>query len=155
VAVTFRLIAPWSCRPQAFAECEPCAVTEEDQGHPSNEGPVKIHRQNRPPCRCPNPSCSPGLQDLLGSFLKGLWVRLASISGEKIPWSKRTPRTRASPFSRSKRATQAEGIGLFAHRGNTEGDVFVEGDTQLLCTLDDVVAADAASERSVLHAFFH
>ena len=52
------------------------------------------------------------------------------------------------------RAAEAEGISLFAHGGDAEGDVFVERDAEFLDAFDYVFAADAAGKGFVFHSFF-
>ena len=52
-------------------------------------------------------------------------------------------------------AAEAEGVGLFAHGGDAEGDVLVERDVEFFGALAHVFAADGAGEGFVLHALFN
>ena len=47
-------------------------------------------------------------------------------------------------------AAQAEGVGVFAHGGDAEGDVFFDGDAEFGGAVADVVAGDAFGEGLVL-----
>ncbi len=79
-------------------------------------------------------------------------------------WAENDPRwelTRAGDaLNRGKRVTlqraaQAEGVGVFAQRLDTESDVLVEGNAEFRGAFDDVLAADPTGESLILHAFFH
>ena len=53
------------------------------------------------------------------------------------------------------RATEAEGVGVFAQGSNAKGDVLVERDAEFFGTFYNVFATDAAREGFVFHALFH
>ena len=50
---------------------------------------------------------------------------------------------------------EAEGVGVFAHGGDAEGDVFFEGDAEFGGTVADVVAVNAFGERFVFQFLFY
>ena len=52
-------------------------------------------------------------------------------------------------------AAEAEGVGVFAEGGDTEGDVIVEGEAEFFSAFDYVFAGDAPGECFVFHTFFH
>lgn len=55
----------------------------------------------------------------------------------------------------SERPAEAEGVGLFAHRGDAKGNVLIERDTKFLSAFGHVFAADRSGESLVFHPFFH
>jgi hypothetical protein len=81
-----------------------------------------------------------------GGLLAGADRLVPWCTLEKAAASRRTPKLEG--------AAEAEGVGLFAHGGDAEGDVLVERDVQFLGTLEHVFAADGAGEGFVLHALF-
>src|SRR5215469_3719421 len=55
----------------------------------------------------------------------------------------------------SKRAAEAEDVGLLAHRGDAKRDVIIERNAEFFSALDHVFAADGASKGLVFHPLFH
>jgi hypothetical protein len=82
---------------------------------------------------------------------------------QKVCWGRRPARFPGLQMRDSRHPTstlrwsslEAEGFGVGAHGGDAVGDVVVEGNVELGCAFDDVVAVDAASEGLVLHFLPH
>ena len=51
-------------------------------------------------------------------------------------------------------ASEAEGVGVFAHCGDAEGDVFFQGNAKLSGAVADIVAIDTAGEGFVFQTLF-
>ena len=52
-------------------------------------------------------------------------------------------------------AAEAQGVGLFTHGGDAEGDVLFQRDAEFFGAFTNVVAANAFSERFILESAFN